>query len=241
MKEEELGNTINVKRHLSSVISMYEITGQEDPVYTKPLRQITFYAADKSSYSQPLSILNPYDFQVKFKITLSDSSKYRITDDFGVSSSCGFIQPRHLATLTVHHVAVNSSNIGVTDKVYVQVYHSQKPRLSGKKELAIVLLDSAHRQGLHSLEDQFQNVESSTSAQRHLGQQPLPQPLVQEQRVSNKILYIIAIIIGVLILFMPKEGDFSAYFPSIFPRPTYEMKFMVCYLLGIASVLLFQS
>ncbi|GBM76941.1 hypothetical protein AVEN_132437-1 [Araneus ventricosus] len=37
------------------------------PVFTTPHQQITFYADDPSSYQQLLSIINPYDFFVKFK------------------------------------------------------------------------------------------------------------------------------------------------------------------------------
>lgn len=37
------------------------------PVFTHPYEQITFYADDPSTHKQIVSILNPYEFQVKFK------------------------------------------------------------------------------------------------------------------------------------------------------------------------------
>ncbi|XP_055939098.1 motile sperm domain-containing protein 1-like isoform X1 [Argiope bruennichi] len=208
------------------------------PVFTTPHQQITFYADDPSSHQQLLSIINPYDFFVKFKILVSpDCSKYSVSDAHGT------IKPHHTATVTLHHLAVNSSNIGVTEKIRVFLYSTvDRTKVSGKRDLSVVLLDSAPKERLRSHEvDRFQQLEASSAVQGQLRQQPLPVPIVQEQRSNNKALYIIAIILGILVLAMPKEGDVNEYFPNILPRPTSEMKQMACFLLGILCTLLFQS
>lgn len=51
-------------------------------------------------------------------------------------------------------------------------------------------------------------------------------------QTNNKLMYIAVLVLGSLILAMPKEGDFSEYFPRVFPRPTSEMKFMITFCLG---------
>ncbi|GBM76944.1 hypothetical protein AVEN_132439-1 [Araneus ventricosus] len=177
------------------------------------------------------------DFLISVLVS-PDCSKYSVSDAHGT------IKPHHTATVTLHHLAVNASNIGVTDKVRVYMYSTvDRTRVSGKRDLAIVLLDSAPKERLRSHEvDRFQQLEASSAAQgQQLRQQPLPVPIVQEQRSNNKVLYIAAIILGILVLAMPKEGDINEYFPNILPRPTSEMKQMACFLLGILCTLLFQS
>ncbi|KAF8792369.1 Motile sperm domain-containing protein 1 [Argiope bruennichi] len=189
------------------------------PVFTTPHQQITFYADDPSSHQQLLSIINPYDFFVKFKILVSpDCSKYSVSDAHGT------IKPHHTATVTLHHLAVNSSNIGVTEKIRVFLYSTvDRTKVSGKRDLSVVLLDSAPK------ESQRSNLITLCVI-----------PIILE-RSNNKALYIIAIILGILVLAMPKEGDVNEYFPNILPRPTSEMKQMACFLLGILCTLLFQS
>ncbi|GFY41021.1 motile sperm domain-containing protein 1, partial [Trichonephila inaurata madagascariensis] len=230
-------------RILSKGSLMLETSGIENklplPVFTTPSQQITFYADDPTTYTQHLSIINPFDFFVKFKILVSsqDCSKYT------VNTSCGTIKPHHTATVTLYHTAVNPNNVNIIDKVRVVMYSTvQQARISGKRDLSVVLLECAPKEKLHSQEvDRFQQLEASSAAQGLLRQQPLPVPIVQEQRSNNKIIYLVAIILGVITLAMPKEGDVSEYFPNVLPRPTSEMKLMVSYLLGVITVLLLQS
>ncbi|KAF8792368.1 Motile sperm domain-containing protein 1 [Argiope bruennichi] len=199
------------------------------PVFTTPHQQITFYADDPSSHQQLLSIINPYDFFVKFKILVSpDCSKYSVSDAHGT------IKPHHTATVTLHHLAVNSSNIGVTEKIRVFLYSTvDRTKVSGKRDLSVVLLDSAPK------ESQRSNLITLCVIPIILG--ILVFSMTTGERSNNKALYIIAIILGILVLAMPKEGDVNEYFPNILPRPTSEMKQMACFLLGILCTLLFQS
>ncbi|GFT84313.1 motile sperm domain-containing protein 1 [Nephila pilipes] len=91
---------------------------------------------------------------------------------------------------TLYHTAATSNNVGIIDKVRVVMYSTaQQARVSGKRDLSVVLLECAPKERLHSHEvDRFQQLEANSAAQGLLRQQPLPVPIVQERVITVLLL-----------------------------------------------------
>lgn len=204
------------------------------PVFTTPQQQINFYADDPQTFKQILTLYNPYDFLVKFKLFCTDRSKYT------VSFSQGQIKSNHSVDIVVQHKAVIPTNIGVTDVIRIQVYSSGQVRSSGKKDISIILLSTAPRERAPPPTmdtEQFQQLEVDSAAAGHLRQNPL----MHERNTNVIILYSFLIVVFVTFLSLPKVGDESELLPESMPRPTCEMKIWAAFVLGIVTALLIRT
>lgn len=164
-----------IEKELKQRASMPETVGVENklPVFTVPSQQITFYADDPSTHKQVLTIFNPYEFAVRFRVLISslDCSKYT------VSVSQGIIKPQHSVEIILQHKAVLPINTNVTDKMRVQIIATGQMMLAGRKDILITLLPTSPRERFPSSSieqpERFQQLEADKSGLSHLRQNPL--------------------------------------------------------------------
>lgn len=201
------------------------------PVFTTPQQQIVFFADDPLSSKQILTIYNPYEFLVKFRILCTDCSKYT------VSAPQGVVKPHHTTDIVVQHKAVIPSNIGVSDTVRVQLY-TFGHRTSGQKDIQITLLNSSQREKipLPNLDTSFQQLEVDSADLVPLRQHPL----AQERNTNGVIIHFCVIFVCIVILLMPKVGDTSDL-PESIPRISYDIKLWTAFILGMCLVLLIKT
>lgn len=95
---------------------------------------LQFFADDSNSHRQIITIYNPLEFGVKFKVLTTAPKKYTIDEPEG------FIKSKSHIELTIRHINLGFMNENVVDKLRIQVYQasgSSQFNLIYKKDLPL--------------------------------------------------------------------------------------------------------
>ncbi|XP_036293895.1 motile sperm domain-containing protein 1-like [Pipistrellus kuhlii] len=109
------------------------------PVFVFPT-ELMFYGHDQSTHKQVLTLYNPYEFTLKFKVLCTTPNKYVVVD------AAGAVKPQCCVDIVIPHKDVRSCHYGVIDKFRLQVSEQSERKDLGKKEVVATLLPSAKEQ-----------------------------------------------------------------------------------------------
>uniref|UniRef100_A0A452TP31 Motile sperm domain-containing protein 1 n=1 Tax=Ursus maritimus TaxID=29073 RepID=A0A452TP31_URSMA len=109
------------------------------PVFVFPT-ELIFYADDQSTHKQVLTLYNPYEFALKFKVLCTTPNKYVVTD------AAGAVKPQCCVDIVIRHRDVQSCHYGVKDKFCLQVSEQGQRKTLGRKEVVAILHPSAKEQ-----------------------------------------------------------------------------------------------
>uniref|UniRef100_A0A663FJ03 Motile sperm domain-containing protein 1 n=1 Tax=Aquila chrysaetos chrysaetos TaxID=223781 RepID=A0A663FJ03_AQUCH len=98
------------------------------PVFVFPT-ELIFYADDQSTHKQVLTLYNPYEFALKFKVLCTTPNKYAVVD------ATGAVKPQCCVDIVIRHRDVRASYYGVIDKFRLQVSEQSQRKALGKKEI----------------------------------------------------------------------------------------------------------
>ncbi|ELU07474.1 hypothetical protein CAPTEDRAFT_140351 [Capitella teleta] len=107
------------------------------PVFIFPT-SVNFFTDDQSSHKQVLTLYNPYDFLLKFKILSTSPQRYSVVD------SEGSIKARCCVDIVIRHKDVCVRNEGMRDKFRVQVSEQGTNAVIGQSLLLITLFPIDH-------------------------------------------------------------------------------------------------
>ncbi|KAL9964856.1 hypothetical protein ACROYT_G028555 [Oculina patagonica] len=96
------------------------------PVFVFP-QSLTFYADEQSSHKQVLTVYNPYEFTLRFKVLCTAPSRYIVVDSDGV------IKPRCCIDIVIRHIDIQPS-ITQQDKFRLHIFEHAGHRFLKKKE-----------------------------------------------------------------------------------------------------------
>ncbi|XP_048588818.1 motile sperm domain-containing protein 1-like isoform X2 [Nematostella vectensis] len=105
------------------------------PVFVFP-DALTFYQDDQSSHKQVLTVYNPYEFTLKFKVLCTAPGRYLVVEAEGI------IKPRCCVDIVIRHTAVKTTDPNIQDKFKLHVFKQGTNKLLGQKEVLSVLLHS---------------------------------------------------------------------------------------------------
>ncbi|KAI4499364.1 hypothetical protein M0802_005624 [Mischocyttarus mexicanus] len=108
-------------------------TPRKFPAFVFPA-DLKFYLEDQSSHKQILTLYNPYDFPIKFKVLCTAPNKYKVVDPEGT------IKAKCCVDLVVRHTALLISNCNVTDKFRVHMQEHPNKQATGKRDVEATLL-----------------------------------------------------------------------------------------------------
>ncbi|RMC08164.1 hypothetical protein DUI87_15198 [Hirundo rustica rustica] len=108
--------------------------------YVEHLEELIFYADDQSTHKQVLTLYNPYEFALKFKVLCTTPNKYAVVD------ATGAVKPQCCVDIVIRHRDVRAAYYGVIDKFRLQVSEQSQRKALGKKEIIATLLPSAKEQ-----------------------------------------------------------------------------------------------
>ncbi|GFG31196.1 hypothetical protein Cfor_07617 [Coptotermes formosanus] len=120
------------------------------PVFVYP-SPITFYLEDQSTHKQVLTLYNPYDFPIRFRVLCTAPNKYTVVDPEGS------IRPKFCVDIVVRHSAVSPANCNITDKFRIHLQNHTTKQLIGKQDVAATLLPGKPS-GLVSDHEEFQRL-----------------------------------------------------------------------------------
>ncbi|XP_076379356.1 motile sperm domain-containing protein 3 isoform X2 [Megalopta genalis] len=108
-------------------------TPRKLPVFVFP-QSVTFFLDDQSTHKQVLTLYNPYDFPVKFKVLCTAPNKYKVVDPEGT------IKARCCVDIVVRHIAPLVNNCNVIDKFRIQMQEHPTKQAIGKRDVEAKLL-----------------------------------------------------------------------------------------------------
>ncbi|XP_039289917.1 motile sperm domain-containing protein 1 [Nilaparvata lugens] len=196
------------------------------PVFIFPT-SIVFYLEDKTSHKQVLTLYNPYDFVISFRVLCTAPRKYTVVDSEGtVKSQC-------CIDIVIRHNAVSLGNCNVTDKFRIQVRDHSTKQVIGKRDMTATLCSDrrAERERVTPDPDSFQSMPTPSDAPGKPNSHQYP--IIQKTgpaRTNN----LTAIIIGVLCmvaLLCPTEGE-SSVSSFIAFHLSVTIKLIASYVLG---------
>ncbi|XP_025032846.1 motile sperm domain-containing protein 1 isoform X2 [Python bivittatus] len=109
------------------------------PVFVFPT-ELIFYADDQATHKQVLTLYNPYEFALKFKVLCTTPNKYVVVD------AAGAVKPQCCIDIVIRHRDVRPCHYGVIDKFRLQVSEQSQRKALGRKEVIATLLPTAKEQ-----------------------------------------------------------------------------------------------
>ncbi|CAH1169564.1 unnamed protein product [Phaedon cochleariae] len=202
------------------------------PVFVFP-NTLKFYLGSKTTHKQLLTLYNPYDFPVRFKVLCTSPNKYVVIDPEGS------IGPHMLVDIIIRHTSPLPVSCNVTDKFRISMQDHTTKQVLGKRDIEATLLQG--EKDNISNDGDFQNIpctdRSNTDEQRiYLTNRSLP--------ATHSTNYVISIIIGlvcVVSLILPTQQEVPQ--PSSIPAYLHlsiNFKLVLSYVLGLVSMVIFR-
>uniref|UniRef100_A0A8D1E1A4 Motile sperm domain-containing protein 1 n=1 Tax=Sus scrofa TaxID=9823 RepID=A0A8D1E1A4_PIG len=181
------------------------------PVFVFPT-ELIFYADDQSTHKQVLTLYNPYEFALKFKVLCTTPNKYVVVD--------AAVKNHFLVTY------VRSCHYGVIDKFRLQVSEQSQRKALGRKEVVATLLPSAKEQ---------QKEEEEKRIKEHLTESLFfEQSFQPENRTVSSGPSLLTVFLGVVCiaaLMLPTLGDVESLVP-LYLHLSVNQKLVAAYILG---------
>ncbi|KAL0112186.1 hypothetical protein PUN28_011928 [Cardiocondyla obscurior] len=180
-------------------------TPRKLPIFVFP-QSITFYLDDQSTHKQVLTLYNPYEFPVKFRVLCTAPYKYQVVDPEGVikASSC--------VDIVVRHTAILPNNCNIIDKFRIHMHEYPTKQLLGKRDVEAKLLpgmmDTAGRATPDP--DMFQQLPTNETRQQE------SYAIISRNKTDRGTNYVALItgIICIIGLLLPTEGEQSQKMPD---------------------------
>ncbi|KAF7992897.1 hypothetical protein HCN44_005678 [Aphidius gifuensis] len=204
----------------------HQRTPQKFPVFVFP-QSITFFLDEQSTHKQVLTLYNPYEFPVRFKVLSTAPNKYKVVDPEGT------IKSRCCVDIVVRHIALITANCNAIDKLRIQMQEHPSKQIIGKRDVEAKLLagtsDSVGRNTPDP--EMFQQLPSTEYREQRSYS-------VAPQRETN----LIALIAGVLCiigLLLPTEGEKNQRIPE-YLQLSVNFKIILSFVLGMVTIIVLR-
>ncbi|XP_023325926.1 motile sperm domain-containing protein 1 isoform X2 [Eurytemora carolleeae] len=102
------------------------------PVFVFPV-QLDFYYDDQTTHKRVVTIYNPYEFDVTFKVLCNNPKKYAVVEPEGRISG------QKCVDIVIRHVAVSPQSVETTDKFRIHMFEEGTSEILGKKDVLAIL------------------------------------------------------------------------------------------------------
>ncbi|KAJ8668843.1 hypothetical protein QAD02_000102 [Eretmocerus hayati] len=196
------------------------------PVFAFP-NVITFYLDDPSTHKRTMSVYNPYNFTIRFKVLCTAPSKYVVCDPEGT------LRPNCYMDLSLRHIALTPKNCMV-DKFRVLLYERSSMQLLGKKEIESVVVKGIPPPPPKDPES-FEQLENT-------GTNPKSFTIVTPTKSSNRDTNYVALLAGLVCiggLLLPNEGEQMYGIPS-YLHISSHIKLVFSFVLGMVTIIVLR-
>jgi len=220
--------------------------GPNRPVFVFP-GNLDFYLEDQTTHKRVLTLYNPYDSDIIFKVLCNNPKKYAVVEPEGR------IAAQKCIDIVVRHVAVSPSAVQQTDKFRIQIFEDNSPgEVVGKRDVLATLhpgvpdpSDSRHSASLphhranaaalmapHGSSNETGNYANTLNEHSSIayGQHP-------------NLIACFAAIVCIIALFLPTEGESNNVMLKDYPylHLTVNQKLVFAYVLGLVTMAILRT
>lgn len=205
------------------------------PVFVFPV-QLDFYYEDQTTHKRLVTIYNPYEFDVTFKVLCNNPKKYAVVEPEGK------ILGQKCVDIVIRHVAVSPQTCETTDKFRIHMFEEGSAELLGKKDILATLHPGPPPAESSSLGTQQRKTLGVLSSLAGRQQQLAESGLLSRDGVRQPPNYIacLAAVICILALFLPTEGEGLASSHLLADNPwlhlSVNQKLVFAYVLGLVTM-----
>jgi len=194
------------------------------PVFVFPTT-LNFYVDDPTSHKQILTLYNPYEFTVLFKVLCNNPTKYNVVETEGLIKSKCCID-------IVVRVIEYQQVVRREDKFRIHLYEHGLPKLLGKKDiLAVVLCNRA----TYSIKDGSKERRPKIKEVDEMFQQHRRESVVVQRSLPS--LHVVVLLLAcLLVLMLPTQGDEAN---TNIPKYLYlsvNQKLIAAFILGLVTM-----
>lgn len=199
------------------------------PVFVFP-QSLTFFADEQSSHKQVLTVYNPYDFALRFKVLCTAPSRYIVVDSEGI------IKPRCCIDIVIRRIDIQP-NVTQQDKFRLHIFEHGLQNVIGKKEIPAVLQPSRMEQQQkatqrHASKRGIQQTQGNSAVVEHFNDQGFG--------AGPSVWVIIMAVVCIIALILPMEGD------KHFDLPHYlllsvNQKLLASFILGLITMAVLKT
>jgi len=197
--------------------------------------QLDFYYEDQTTHKRVVTIYNPYEFDVTFKVLCNNPKKYAVVEPEGK------IYGQKCVDIVIRHVAVSPQTCETTDKFRIHMFEEGSSELLGKKDILATLHPGpppAESSSLGTQQRKTLGVLSSLAGARQQGVGDAGG--VEAGRHPPNYVACLAAVVCILALFLPTEGDTisASHLLSDYPwlHLTINQKLVFAYVLGLVTM-----
>ena len=198
------------------------------PIFVFPT-ELIFYADDQSTHKQVLTLYNPCEFALKFKVLCTTPNKYVVVD------AAGAVKPQCCMDIVICHRDVRSCHYGVTDKFRLQVSEQSQRKALGRKEVVATLLPSAKEQ---QKEEEEKRIKEQLTESLFFEQSFQPENRTASSGPSLLTVFLGAVCVAALML--PTLGDVESLVP-LYLHLSVNQKLVAAYILGLITMAILRT
>ncbi|XP_041356020.1 motile sperm domain-containing protein 1-like [Gigantopelta aegis] len=200
------------------------------PIFVFP-SALTFYSDDQSSHKQVLTLYNPYDYALKFKVLSTTPKKYTVVD------SEGTIRPQCCVDIVIRYLDIRINNEGVKDKFRIQMSEHGKKKILGSKDITSVLLP--HREAVSQCDDDFKSLPKQMSLPAEGQSVAAKHGQVHTSASGPGFLVIFTAVACIIALMLPTHGELESKLPDYF-HLSLQQKLIAAYILGLVTMVILK-
>uniref|UniRef100_A0A8C5A792 Motile sperm domain containing 1 n=1 Tax=Gadus morhua TaxID=8049 RepID=A0A8C5A792_GADMO len=195
------------------------------PVFVFPT-ELVFYADEQNSHKQVLTLYNPYEFALKFKVLCTAPNKYTVVD------ATGAVKPQCRVDIVIRHRDVRPCHYGVYDKFRLQVSEQSQRKALGRKEVSATLQPSAKQDPPHPRPQEEERRLKEQLADSVFFEQTAFQTESRAVAGGPSLLTVLLGLVCVAALMLPTLGDEESTVP-VYLHLSVNKKLVAAYVLGI--------
>ncbi|XP_072295999.1 motile sperm domain-containing protein 1 [Eucyclogobius newberryi] len=202
------------------------------PVFVFPT-ELVFYADDQTSHKQVLTLYNPYEFALKFKVLCTAPNKYSVVD------ATGAVKPQCCVDIVIRHRDVRSCHFGVYDKFRLQVSEQSQRKALGRKEVTATLRpSSAHDPPTPRPPDDERRKEHAPDAEfyEQASCPTEPRPVAG----GPSLLTVLLGLVCMAALMLPTLGELESSVP-LYLHLSVNKKLVAAYVLGLLTMVALRT